>query len=138
MIEGSKHHTIDLLDWQVLRYEPFACDRDSNVRILADRMVIARKPHICQHCFGTTQPGERVRRRSEVDRDEGRTMAFYFCAECCEAMRTLSTEGDDGPLDSRFMLNGRPETAEGRAADRRPGDFSPAPSGGPAAREDTR
>jgi hypothetical protein len=105
MIQGSRHSTVDLLDWQVLRYDPFAGDRDSNVRLLSDVMVVTRKPHRCQHCFGWTKPGDRCRRRSEVSYDEGRTMSFYFCAECCEAMRELITGNDHEALDRRFMLH---------------------------------
>ena len=42
MIQGSKHHTVDLLDWQILQYEPFTSDRDSNVKVLSDVMVVTR------------------------------------------------------------------------------------------------
>lgn len=105
MIQGSKHHTVDLLDWQILQYEPFTSDRDSHVRVLSDVMVVTRKLHLCMHCFATTKPGERCRRRTEVNYDMRRTMSFYFCADCCEAMRGLTTGNDWEAFEGRFMLH---------------------------------
>lgn len=73
-------------DRDVLAYDMFSADRDSNVRVFSDRMVVARKRHECIVCLGDVQPGERHRARREKNRDLGIVMTFRACAACCEAM----------------------------------------------------
>lgn len=73
-------------DRDCLNYDPFAGDRDSNIKLLSDRFVVARYPHQCTICFGAIFKLERHRARTEIDRDDNRAGTFRFCAMCCEAM----------------------------------------------------
>ncbi len=105
MIDGSKHATLDLFDQDILAYEPFEGDRDSNVVVLSDQMVIVRKAHRCQVCWGFTEPGQRCRRRAEVDKDDSKRMSFYFCSPCCEAMAKCTSGEDQDEIYDRYMLH---------------------------------
>ena len=75
----------------VLRYEPFL-DDDSDVTVLSDKMVTARKAAECVVCFGSIEPGQRIRARAERNNDEHKMMTFRFCPTCCAAM---AKAGDD-------------------------------------------
>lgn len=79
----------------ILAFEPFAGDRDMDIRLLDDRMRVARKAHRCVNCTGPIVAGERVRTRVEIDRDDDVLMTFRFCALCCEAMAKEVTDPDD-------------------------------------------
>ncbi len=69
----------------VLRYEPFL-DDDSDVTVLSDKMVTARKAAECVVCFGPIEPGQRVRARAERNNELHKMMTFRFCPACCAAM----------------------------------------------------
>lgn len=87
-----------------LSYDPFCGDRDVDVKVHRDLFVTTRKPHSCSYCFSVEIPsGTRVRARTETDRGENKTMTFYFCTLCCEAMASVGT--DDGEaLEARAEL----------------------------------
>lgn len=82
-------------DWAVLAYEPFSADRDVDVRLLSDRIGHARKHHTCIICTMPIRPGERIRMRTEIDRDLDMVMTFRFCTFCCEAMALSVTDEND-------------------------------------------
>lgn len=79
---------------QCLAYDPFAGDRDSDARMLRDVFVNCRKPHACTICMGGIPARSRVRARTELSREERKTMTFYFCELCCAAMAHVNN--DDG------------------------------------------
>jgi hypothetical protein len=80
-------------DLAYLHYNPFEGDRDSNCLRLRDKFVITRKPHLCTICREDILVDQRVRARTEVSRDERKTVTFYFCIFCCHAM---AKSGEDG------------------------------------------
>lgn len=84
----------DILDHVVLSYELFSGDRDSDVIVLANRMLVTRSTHACVICGETIPKGTRVRAQSEVSREEKRVMRFYVCVPCCAAIG--QRDDDDG------------------------------------------
>lgn len=79
---------------ECLAYYPFQGD-ETDVRLLADRFVTTRKPHTCNTCWDPIPAGARVRALTEVNREERKTMTFYFCVPCCDAMAISSTDSGD-------------------------------------------
>ena len=86
-------------DLACLSYNPFEVDRDSNCLRLRDRFVITRRPHVCTICREDILADQRVRARTEVNREARKTMTFYFCIFCCHAM--AKSAEDDGRLIER-------------------------------------
>lgn len=71
----------DWLDDPVLAYG-LVCDGS---RLLANEMVVTRKPHSCFTCARMTEPRERCRRDCFND---GKTIETrYVCAWCCDEIR---------------------------------------------------
>ena len=83
----------DMLDQSVLSYELFSGDRDSDVIVLANRMLVTRSTHACVICGDTIPKGTRVRAQSEVSRDQNRVRRFYVCTPCCEAIAKRHEDG---------------------------------------------
>lgn len=111
---------MDWIDHQVLSYNLFEGDRDSDVTIFANRMLVTRKTHRCVICQQDIPIGSRVRAQTERDNDDRVVMTFYVCIACCDAIRTLAVEGNDGPICDRTAIG----MDSARQADR--------PSAGPA------
>jgi uncharacterized metal-binding protein len=85
---------MDWVDQHVLNYDLFAADRDSDVRILDNRMLKTRRPHRCVICEQSIPVGARVRAQTECDRQARRVMTFYVCEDCCAAIdRRLKDDG---------------------------------------------
>lgn len=91
---------VDMFDRDVLSFHPWPGE-EGDIRVVADRFVVTRKPHDCVYCGGAIAAGARVRARSEIDRGEGLARTFHFCGACCEAMRVATTTGDPDPIFSR-------------------------------------
>lgn len=100
-------------DRDVLAYDMFAGDRDCDVTVFDDRMVVARKPHTCVVCQGPIAPNERHRARREKENRNGVVMTFRACALCCEAM--AASWFDEGRAITERTWMGRKE-ADGEAA----------------------
>lgn len=81
-------------DWKILSYNPFQGD-ETDIRLLSDRMVVTRRAHKCNICWEDFPAGSRARARREVNREEHKTMTFYFCPLCCEAMAKAMSDDDD-------------------------------------------
>lgn len=75
---------IDTDDERILHFNPWG-DDDSDYRVLDNRFVITRKEHTCDICFETIPSKVRVRAQREVFNRQVKT--FYFCVDCCDAMR---------------------------------------------------
>lgn len=84
---------MDWIDNPVLSYNLFDADRDSDVVVLANRMLTTRSVHACVICGETIPKGTRVRAQSEVSRDENKVMRFYVCVACCDAIALRFTDG---------------------------------------------
>lgn len=93
----------DITDAKVLGFDPWG-ERDATYVVLANRMVVARKPHECAICFGPIAVGERHRAQREAD--DGQATTFRFCADCCDAMARSGggTEEDDMAIYERFDI----------------------------------
>jgi len=90
-----------MFDSLVLNYELFAGDRDSNVALLANKMLVTRKPHDCVICREAIPAGTRVRAQSEVNRDDDQVARFYVCRPCCEAI-AKRVEDDGAAIEARY------------------------------------
>jgi hypothetical protein len=79
-----------------LRYDPWGYD-DSGYVELRDGMVTTRRVHDCAMCLGSIPAMSKVRAKTEqLDRN---VKTFYFCPDCCDAMRKNMTHEDpDGLL----------------------------------------
>lgn len=112
---------LDAKACDILAYNPFDGDRDSQVRVMSDKLLTTRKPHRCTVCWDDIPPGARVRARSEVDQQDRRAMTFYFCPPCCEAMALSWTDEDAGKaIEARTAIGMRkagalPDDDEGAA-----------------------
>ena len=83
-------------DWdrRVLRYDPAAGDKDgSGVKILRDRIVIAKRGGECWQCAEPIVPGTRI--RSEVAVVDGQMKRSRTCHDCCDAMAKAWTDNGD-------------------------------------------
>jgi hypothetical protein len=90
-------------DRDVLAYDPWAGDRDSDARTLRDQMVVTRRPAQCVICWDEIQVGSRVRAQTQVSREERRTMTFKFCQACCAAM-AASWEDSGEAIELRTQI----------------------------------
>ncbi len=89
-----------------LDVDPFEGDRDQDVLVRSDKIILPRKDHNCLICDGTARKATWCRARSEVDRDLGMAMTFYFCTSCCEAQAASWT--DQGmSLTERYSIGCR-------------------------------
>ena len=87
-----------------LQYEPFAGDRDVDVRLLSDRFLVSRAAHTCNVCLDSIAARTRVRARSEVFDEQLGT--FYFCPTCCEAM-AKSWDDDGHAIEAMYEVGYR-------------------------------
>lgn len=86
-----------------LRFDPFSGD-DTETLLLRDRFVTTRFKHECSYChFDIVPPGARVRALTEVNREDGKVMTFWFCVRCCLAMATHLSDDGRG-LEQRAAL----------------------------------
>lgn len=68
-----------------LDFDPFEGDfGESGDKVFSNKMVIGRGEHLCSHCNGQTQTGER--HRCQTSKFDGELMTHRWCAACCEAM----------------------------------------------------
>ncbi|MBZ9856735.1 hypothetical protein LB566_23365 [Mesorhizobium sp. CA13] len=96
----SRGGQADMFDSLVLNYELFAGDETDTV-LLANKMLLTRKPHDCVICAETIPAGTRVRAQSEVNREDNQVGRFYVCVPCCEAI--AKRFDDDGhAIDARI------------------------------------
>lgn len=87
-----------MFDDAILTYQLFH-DRDGDVQIVSNRMVVTRKKHVCCVCFETIAAKTRCRAQSEINRDDDTAGTFYACPDCCQAMRMQHI--DDGEAIAR-------------------------------------
>jgi len=87
----------------VLAFDPWAGDMDSDAQTLRDKITITRTAHDCAICLERIPKACRVRAQTQVSRDEGKTMTFYFCGTCCAAMAS-GAEDDGESIESRYAL----------------------------------
>ncbi|MBZ9986083.1 hypothetical protein LB572_03115 [Mesorhizobium sp. BH1-1-5] len=99
--EKLQQPQLSLLDRRVLAFDLFASDRDANVRLIENRMVVTRKPHDCVLCGEGIPAKSRVRAQSECDRDRNKVMTFYVCALCCAAIDLSHTDAG-AALEARY------------------------------------
>lgn len=89
-------------DEQVLRYDPFAGDKDDGgYRLLRDHIVTARVAGLCAECGQAIVPGTRIRAMTAVG--NGHVATARSCHDCCDAM-TRWMNGDEGPMEARYAL----------------------------------
>lgn len=89
-------------DTLILMFDPFDGDFGGQWdKVLSDKMVVARKAHVCAHCDGPVSVGERHRSRSE--RVDGDLMSWRWCAACCDLMARIS----DGDFDAEDLYEER-------------------------------
>lgn len=88
-------------DSLVLMFDPFEGDFGSpGDKVLSDKMVVARKAHVCTHCSGPVATGERHRSRVEVV--DGDMMAHRWCAACCDLMARIVGGRDPDDAEERY------------------------------------
>lgn len=87
---------------ECLLYDPFQGD-ESDVRTLADRFLVTRKPHVCNVCWDMIPVKSRVRAKTEINYEDEQVATFYFCIPCCEAM-AISNEDDGRSIEHRSGL----------------------------------
>lgn len=85
----------------VMAVDPFAGDRDLDIRTLFDKMVTARKPRPCCDCNQMIEPGTRIRSRCDIY--DGAPKRLAWCQECCAAM-ALSWEDGGKAMEARLAL----------------------------------
>lgn len=87
-------------DDDVIAFDPFAGDFGGggpSDKVLADKIVTARKARPCFHCAEPIAPGTRIRVRKEVY--DGDLESFAWCRSCCDAMANQ----DDDTLEARSV-----------------------------------
>lgn len=85
-----------------LAFDPFEGDdagAGASDSILADRIAIARKQHVCTHCGEAIAHGTPYRARREVY--DGSFTQYKWCAGCCESMIEWMDEGNWEPYEAR-------------------------------------
>jgi len=92
-------------DADILAYDPWEGDRDSDARTLRDKMVVTRKPHVCAICFESIPIGARVRAQTQQSTEERKVMTFRFCEACCAAMAVAADDWE--PINERTALGMR-------------------------------
>lgn len=93
-------------DDHVLRYNLYDGDKDDGgVRVLRDRIVVARASGPCSICYTPIVPGTRIRVETGVV--DGRKMASVrTCHACCDAM-ARAWKDDGVALDRRYAIGER-------------------------------
>ncbi|RUW39157.1 hypothetical protein EN739_24460 [Mesorhizobium sp. M2A.F.Ca.ET.017.03.2.1] len=99
--EKLQQPQLSLLDQDVLNFDLFAGDRDANVRLIENRMVVTRKVHDCVLCGEGIPVKSRVRAQSECDRSDNKVMTFYVCEPCCRAIGLSYTDNGEA-LEQRM------------------------------------
>jgi hypothetical protein len=95
--------TIHSIDDKILGYGVWG-DDDSDYRVLRNAMVVVRKGHTCDLCFGSIPVGARVRAQTEVC--DGACKTFRFCPDCCSAM-AIRHDDDGETIEARYELGRR-------------------------------
>ncbi len=100
----------DEIDKMVLRFDPWAGDRDDDSVTLRDAFVVTRKPATCAICLGNILAGDRVRSQTQRSEQERKVMTFRFCVDCCAAIARECV--DDGrAIEARYALGQRRASA---------------------------
>ena len=73
-------------DDDYIRYDPFECDRDVDIRCKSVKLVKARKDHVCYGGYDNiphnVKKGEKARNeRAIVD---GEWRGYYMCIKCMD------------------------------------------------------
>lgn len=89
-------------DCDVLSYDPWEGDRDSDARTLRDKMVVLRKHAVCCVCFDSIPVGARVRAQTQQSTEQRKVMTFKFCPLCCEAMAIAADDWE--PINRRTVM----------------------------------
>lgn len=87
----------------VLAFDPWSGDMDSDAVTLRDKFVVARKRGTCSLCFGIVSVGERVRAQTQRSEEQRKVMTFRFCSICCRAMERYGDDGGDA-IERRYTL----------------------------------
>ena len=82
-----------------MNYLPFQ-DRDDEVKLLSDKIVLARKDATCMICFQPAYAG--THHRVETAIVDGEISSARYCELCCAAMAV--DLDDDEPILARFRL----------------------------------
>lgn len=85
----------------VLSYMLWGFD-ETPYRVLANKMVVTRKPSECAICFEAIPPGSRVRAQTEVY--EGDCKTFRLCSTCCDAVIADHEDNDCLRMENRTQL----------------------------------
>ena len=91
-------------DEKILNTDLFAGDFGScGDTPISNKMVVARKEHVCGHCRGLIAVGERHRHFKEIF--DGEFFSGRVCAECCAAIIKDWDEGDCNHMEARIDLH---------------------------------
>jgi len=82
-----------------MEYPPFE-DRDEEIRLISDKIVLARKDTTCMICFQPAYAG--THHRVETAVVDGEMRSCHYCEICCAAMAVAFD--DDAPILARFAL----------------------------------
>lgn len=94
-------------DRDILSYDLFQGDRDSDVTIFSNRMLVTRKQHRCVNCQQDIPASTRVRAQTERDNDDRVVMTFYVCVLCCAAIANRFVDDGDAIEDRVAIGMGR-------------------------------
>lgn len=82
-----------------MEYLPFQ-DRDDEIRLVSDKIVLARKDATCMICFQPAYAG--THHRVETAVVDGEIQSARYCETCCAAMAVAFD--DDEPILARFRV----------------------------------
>jgi len=99
-VRSEELRVVKAWEVDVLAYDFCSGDKDDGgVRLLSNRVVIARVGRTCWHCCGPVQPGTRVRVETVVL--DGEIKHSVTCHDCCDAMARSRDDGGDA-MEARF------------------------------------
>lgn len=80
-------------DEAILSFDAFEGDFGApGDRILANKIVVARRSGPCAHCAQQIKPGETI--RTQASKFDGEIMRHRWCQLCCDAMATYFDDED--------------------------------------------
>lgn len=88
----------------ILRYMLWGFD-ETPYRVLANGMVVTRKPSQCAICLSLIPAGSRVRAQREAY--DGHAMTFRLCPKCCRAVVLDYRDGDCLRMEKRTQMGMR-------------------------------